>query len=50
MPDHFLRLERSLASLKIDKPHAVPDWIRLQDEMIRRNAVDEGMLYPSKSL
>lgn len=42
---HLERLERSLCEIRIDNPHSRPEWARLEEELVRRNGLDEGFLY-----
>jgi len=44
-PAHLARLDRSLAAIDIANPHTVADWTRLQEELIERNRLDEGLVY-----
>ena len=42
---HLARLDRSLAMVGIANPHAAADWARLQAELVRRNGLDQGLVY-----
>jgi len=42
---HMQRLERSLSELKIDMPVTELELRHMHDEMIRRNRLDQGMVY-----
>jgi D-alanine transaminase len=42
---HLERLNRSLAMLSIKAPYSTSEWIGLQNEIISRNALSEGMVY-----
>lgn len=42
---HLARLDRSLREIRIPNPHPVEGWLRLQEELIRRNDLTEGVVY-----
>jgi D-alanine transaminase len=42
---HLARLERSLAAIRILNPYAPHEWTRLQEELVRRNGLTEGLVY-----
>lgn len=42
---HLARLDRSLGELKMTWPCSKAELVEIQEEMVRRNAVDEGVLY-----
>lgn len=42
---HLQRLERSLAAIEIANPYSMDAWIELQNAMIRKNALEEGLVY-----
>lgn len=42
---HLARLDRSLGEIGIRNPHDSSEWERLQTELMRRNAVTEGLVY-----
>ncbi len=42
---HLARLDRSLAAIRIANPYAEPEWARHQAELVRRNRLDEGLVY-----
>jgi D-alanine transaminase len=42
---HLDRLDRSLAAVRIANPYARPGWVERQIELVRRNALAEGLVY-----
>jgi D-alanine transaminase len=42
---HLGRLERSLREVRIANPYSREEWTRLQEELVRRNGLEEGFLY-----
>lgn len=42
---HLVRLARSLRELRIADPFARERWVALQEELVRRNALREGLVY-----
>lgn len=42
---HLARLERSLGEIRIPNPYPVAEWIRLEEELVARNGVREGLVY-----
>lgn len=42
---HLARLERSLAEIRIRNPYTMAQWIELETELVRRNGVEEGLVY-----
>lgn len=42
---HLARLDRSLAEIRIANPYGRDEWVRLEEEMVRRNALAEGLVY-----
>lgn len=42
---HLARLERSLGEIRIDNPYDRAQWVRFEEEMVRRNGLDEGLVY-----
>ena len=42
---HLARLDRSLAAIGIGNPYGEAQWTRFQGELVRRNALDEGVVY-----
>ncbi|WP_158816668.1 D-amino-acid transaminase [Methylocapsa sp. S129] len=42
---HLARLKRSLAELRIAEPYSSADWIGIEEELIRRNSLTEGVIY-----
>ncbi len=42
---HLRRLDRSLAAIDIPNPYPAETWVRHQRELIRRNALREGLVY-----
>jgi D-alanine transaminase len=42
---HLRRLQRSLDEIRIPNPHTIAEWTRLEEELVRRNGLDEGLVY-----
>ena len=42
---HLARLDRSLEAIGIANPYGVAQWTRLQDELVGRNTLTEGVVY-----
>ncbi len=42
---HLQRLQRSLDEIRIPNPHSAGEWTRLQEELVRRNGLVEGLVY-----
>ena len=42
---HLARLERSLSEIGIAMPLSFADFVRVEEELIRRNALDNGLVY-----
>ncbi|HEX2554776.1 MAG TPA: D-amino-acid transaminase [Microvirga sp.] len=42
---HLARLDRSLAEIRIANPHSAAEWTRLEEELVRRNGLTEGLVY-----
>ncbi len=42
---HLARLDRSLSEIRIPNPHAMPEWRKLEEELVARNDVREGLVY-----
>ena len=42
---HFARLDRSLREIRIPNPYDGAEWVRLCDELVRRNSLVEGLVY-----
>lgn len=42
---HLARLDGSLAAIDIANPYDAAQWTRFQSELVRRNALDEGVVY-----
>jgi D-alanine transaminase len=42
---HLARLDRSLREIRIPNPYAAEEWTRLEEELVRRNGVVEGLVY-----
>ncbi len=42
---HLARLDRSLGEIRIANPHSAAAWTALMEELVRRNAVEEGLVY-----
>lgn len=42
---HLARLERSLGEIQIKNPYTIAQWIELERELVKRNDVQEGLVY-----
>ena len=42
---HLARLDRSLAAIEIPNPYPAAEWVRLQNELVARNDLKEGLIY-----
>lgn len=42
---HLARLARCLAEIRIPNPHTAAEWTRLEEELVRRNGLVEGLVY-----
>ena len=42
---HLARLDRSLGEIRIANPYTAQEWTRLEEELVRRNNVAEGLVY-----
>jgi D-alanine transaminase len=42
---HLARLDRSLGEIRIPNPYSATEWTRLEEEMVRRNDLAEGLVY-----
>lgn len=42
---HLARLDRSLAEIAIANPYTAAEWTRLEEELVRRNGLVEGLVY-----
>lgn len=42
---HLARLERSLGEIRIANPYSLAEWTRLEEEMVARNSLREGLVY-----
>lgn len=42
---HLARLERSLNEIGIANPHSAAEWTRMNEEIVRRNELAEGLVY-----
>lgn len=42
---HLKRLDRSLGAIGIRNPHTIAEWIAIQRELVKRNALAEGSIY-----
>jgi D-alanine transaminase len=42
---HLARLERSLGEIRIANPYSAADWTKLEEELVRRNELEEGLVY-----
>ena len=42
---HLARLERSLKEIRIPNPYSTAEWIRLEEEIVARNRLAEGLVY-----
>ncbi len=46
---HLHRLNRSLGEIDIPNPHSIKEWQQIQRELIKRNALVEGIIYTQVS-
>ena len=42
---HLARLDRSLTEIGVNNPYSPEQWSRLQEELVHRNALQEGTVY-----
>ncbi len=42
---HLARLDRSLSEIGIRNPHTIAEWTRLEEELVTRNGLSEGLVY-----
>ena len=42
---HLARLDRSLKEIRIPNPYSAAEWTCLEEEMVRRNDLAEGLVY-----
>ena len=42
---HLARLERSLGEIRIANPHPAEEWTRIEEELVARNELGEGLVY-----
>ena len=42
---HLARLDRSLGEIRIANPYAAAEWTRLEEELVSRNGLVEGLVY-----
>jgi D-alanine transaminase len=42
---HLARLESSLSQIRISNPYSAAEWTRLCEELVRRNGLNEGLVY-----
>jgi len=42
---HLARLDRSLKEIRIANPYSQEEWVRLEQELVRRNGLVEGLVY-----
>ena len=42
---HLARLDRSLEQIRIANPYTAQEWTRLEEELVRRNGLVEGVVY-----
>jgi D-alanine transaminase len=42
---HLARLDRSLKEIRIPNPYSTAEWIRLEEEIVARNGLAEGLVY-----
>jgi D-alanine transaminase len=42
---HLARLDRSLGEIRIANPYSAAEWTKLEEELVRRNALKEGLVY-----
>ena len=42
---HLARLDRSLKEIRIRNPYSAAEWTRLEEEIVARNGLEEGLVY-----
>lgn len=42
---HLARLDRSLGEIRIQNPYTPQEWTRIEEELVRRNGLVEGLVY-----
>lgn len=42
---HLARLDRSLKEIRIHNPYSAAEWTRLEEEIVARNRLEEGLVY-----
>ena len=42
---HLARLDRSLKEIRISNPYSPGEWTRLEEEIVARNRLEEGLVY-----
>ncbi|KTS17942.1 D-amino acid aminotransferase [Methylobacterium indicum] len=42
---HLARLDRSLSEIGIRNPYSIAEWTRLEEELVTRNGLKEGLVY-----
>jgi D-alanine transaminase len=42
---HLARLDRSLKEIRVHNPYSAADWTRLEEEIVARNRLEEGLVY-----
>src|SRR3954451_14096939 len=42
---HLARLDRSLKEIRIANPYSAAEWTRLEEEIVARNRLSEGLVY-----
>lgn len=42
---HLARLDRSLKEIRIANPYSAAEWTRLEEELVARNGLEEGLVY-----
>ena len=42
---HLARLDRSLKEIRISNPYSAAEWTRLEEEIVARNRLEEGLVY-----
>lgn len=42
---HLARLDRSLTEIRIPNPYSAADWTRLEEDLVARNGLREGLVY-----
>src|SRR5215211_5064295 len=42
---HLARLDRSLGEIRIANPYSAAEWTRLEEELVARNDLKEGLVY-----